>query len=113
MELHIHHHGDDKLFTEIKSINQKLITMAKTQAELAAEMNQISTQLTKVAGESKQTLDKVKELEEALNNQENVSPELQSAFDNLKAQVLVVDDLIPDVTTPTEPTELTDPNANL
>lgn len=106
MELHIHihhhNHGDDKLFIELKSINQKLITMAKTQAELAAEMNQISAQLTKVAGESKQTLDKVKELEEALNSQENVSPELQSAFDNLKAQVLVVDDLIPDVQPPIE-----------
>lgn len=110
IHIHVHHHGEEKLFTEINLINQNLVKMAKTQAEMAADMNLVSEQLTKVAGESKQTLDKVKELEDALSNQENVSPELQTAFDNLKAQVLVVDDLIPDAPT-TEPTPPTEPTA--
>lgn len=103
MDIHIHNHyySDPKVLSEIKSINLKLATMAKTQAELAADMNVVTGQIAKIAGESKQTLEKVKQLEDALNNQENVSPELQSAFDSLKAQVLVVDDLIPDVTPPT------------
>lgn len=63
---------------------------------MAADMNAMTQKVAKIGTESTKTLEKVAELEAALANQDNVSPELQTAFDNLKAQVTVVDDLIPD-----------------
>jgi C4-dicarboxylate-specific signal transduction histidine kinase len=86
----------------------KLNNVMATQQELAAQMNQLGAQLTNISNESKATLQKVAELEAVIGNQDNVSPELQTAFDNLKAQVQTVDDLIPDATTPVEaPAETT------
>ena len=67
-----------------------------TQLELAAQLNAISVQLGKVGAESSATLQKVADLEVALANAGNVSPELQAAFDAVKAQVQLVDDLVPD-----------------
>jgi septal ring factor EnvC (AmiA/AmiB activator) len=93
IHIHIHHHTNDELLKSIYKQNKKIIM---TQAELAEQMNEQTAKITKIGTESTKTLEKVAELEEALNNQDNVSPELQAAFDNLKAQVTVVDDLIPD-----------------
>lgn len=73
--------------------------MAK-QSELAQQLNDLGVQIGKISQESTATLQKVTELEEALANQDNVSPELQTAFDNLKEQVQKVDDLVPDSPTP-------------
>lgn len=104
MEIHIHvhhhNHGDDKLFTEIKSINQKLEIMAKTQAELAVEMTEVTEQLKKVGNESAKSVAKIAELEEVIKNLPNVEPALQDAFDAVKAQVKLVDDMVPDSTEP-------------
>lgn len=75
------------------------------QQDLAAEINKVSEQIAKIKTESTATLQKVSDLEQALANQDNVSPELQQAFDNLKAQVQTVDDLIPDAPATTEGTE--------
>lgn len=66
------------------------------QAELAAQLTEVTNQVAKIKTETQATLTKVTELETALANQDNVSPELQTAFDNLKAQVIAVDELIPD-----------------
>lgn len=71
------------------------------QQELAGELNKVTEQLKKIGTESAKTLDAVKKLEEQIANQE-VSAELQKAFDDLKAQVQIVDELVPDAT-PTEP----------
>lgn len=73
-----------------------------TQKELATQLTELTTNVAKIGEETQKTLQKVEELEAALSNQDNVSPELQSAFDALKEQVTVVDELIPDTTTPTE-----------
>lgn len=86
-------------------IHENQLKIMATQAELAQQLNQVATQVSKIGEESTKTLQKVEELEEALNNQDNVSPELQTAFDNLKAQVQTVDDLVVDTTVPTDPTE--------
>lgn len=72
-----------------------------TQAELAAQLKAVTAQIQKIGTETTKTLEKVSQLEDALNNQGNVTPELQTAFDELKAQVTTVDDLIADV--PIEP----------
>lgn len=74
--------------------NQKIIM--SSQAEIAQGITALSEQVKKIGEESKTTLQKVADLEAALSNQENVTPELQAAFDSLKQQVQAVDDLIPD-----------------
>lgn len=78
------------------STNLKLNKIMSKQSDLAADMATITAQVAKIGQESTATLQKVADLEAALANQDNVSPELQTAFDALKAQVTVVDDLIPD-----------------
>lgn len=71
------------------------------QQELAAGLATVSAQVSKIGDESTTTLAKVTALEDALNNQTgDVSPEVQAAFDALKAQVQVVDDLITDTAVP-------------
>jgi seryl-tRNA synthetase len=94
---HYYNNGGE-VISQLNSINQKLITMAKTQAELAAEMNEVNTQLGKIGNESAKTLQKVEELQAVIDNQPNVDPALQTAFDALKAQVKIVDDMVPDST---------------
>lgn len=81
---------------KLNLIISKLDQIMSTQAEIAAGLNAATDQLKKIATESSKTLQKVADLEAALNNQSNVTPELQAAFDALKTQVQVVDDLVPD-----------------
>jgi len=91
---------DDKLlhniWTHVQLIHEQNKQIMATQQELAAQINQISTQVGKIKDESNATLQKVQELQDVINNQGGVSPELQQAVDNLKAQVQVVDDLVTD-----------------
>lgn len=67
-----------------------------TQNELAQQLTDLASQISKIGTETSATLQKVADLEAALSNQDNVSPELQAAFDALKQQVQKVDDLVPD-----------------
>lgn len=78
-----------------KIYTNQLLIMA-TQAELAEQLNSVTTQIQKIGTEVTTTLQKVQELEDALGNEGEVSPALQTAFDNLKAQVTTVDNLIAD-----------------
>ena len=71
-----------------------------TQAELAASLAVVSAQVTKIGVETSATLAKVAELEAALANAGNTSPEVDAALEALKAQVQVVDDLVVDAPTP-------------
>lgn len=77
-------------------IIQKLNSISMTQEELAQGLADVTAQVAKIGVESKTTLQKVSDLEAALAGQDNVSPAVQTAFEALKAQVQVVDDLIPD-----------------
>lgn len=96
----IHIHNDfGPLLESFLSIHQKLEKIMSTQTEFAAQVQAISTQVAKIGEESKITLQKVIDLEAALANQDNVSPELQAAVDELKQQVQVVDDLVADAPT--------------
>lgn len=67
-----------------------------TQAELTQGLTDLKEQVSKIGVESSKTLEKVAELQAVIDGMGNVSPELQAAFDALKAQVQVTDDLIPD-----------------
>jgi seryl-tRNA synthetase len=91
-----------EIFKELKLLNQQNVKIMANQQELAAQINEISGTITKIKGETQTTLDKVQELQDVINNQGGVSAELQAAVDNLKAQVQVVDELIPDAPPPVE-----------
>lgn len=67
-----------------------------TQEEMVGQLGQLTEQVSKIGAETTALVGKVADLEAALANQANVSPELQTAFDALKAQVQTVDDLVPD-----------------
>lgn len=88
--------GTAEILQKLNILNTKIEKIMATQAQLAEQLNTVTAQIAKIGTESTKTLQKVTELEEALANQDSVSPALQTAFDNLKAQVTVVDDLIPD-----------------
>lgn len=75
-------------------------TLIMNQQELASALEAVSAQVAKIGTESSATLQKVTDLEAAIQNAGQVSPEVQTAFDALKAQVQVVDDLIPDAPVP-------------
>lgn len=71
----------------------------------AAEVKAITANVQKIGAESSATLDKVTALEEALANAGGIPQDVQDAFEELKAQVKVVDDLVADAApeTPEEP----------
>lgn len=77
-----------------------------TNAELVQGMSDLGAQVQKIGAETSTTLQKVSDLEAAIAGAGGVDPSVQAAFEALKAQVQVVDDLIPDapVVTPEEPT---------
>lgn len=77
--------------------------MAK-QSEMATDMKAVTAQVAKIGEESKKTLAVVAELQAVIDGLDNVTPELQAAFDALKIQVTAVDDLIPDTPAPPTPT---------
>lgn len=77
-------------------ITRKLAILMSTQAELATQLRTVTAQIQKISAESSKTLQKVTDLQAVIDSGAAVSPELQAAVDELKAQVQLVDDLVPD-----------------
>lgn len=75
----------------------KIKSMAKTQAEAAQQLTDFLTQLGKAKAE---ILAKIQELQDAAGN-DDLSPELQAAIDNLTPAVQALDDIVADAPTPT------------
>lgn len=92
IDLHVWFHDDPATHL----ILTKLEKMMATQAELAASLAAVSAQVSKIGTESSATLQKVADLEAALAAAGNTTPEVDAALAALKAQVQVVDDLVPD-----------------
>lgn len=90
----------NSIYAYVKLIHQQNLQIMATQTELIQTINAISTQVGKIKDESTATLNKVTELQDIIDNQGGVSPELQAAVDQLKAQVQVVDDLVADTPAP-------------
>lgn len=67
-----------------------------TQAAIVATLTALSTQVAKIGEESKVTLQNVTDLEAAIANANTSTPEVDAALAALKAQVQMVDDLVPD-----------------
>lgn len=76
-------------------INWKLDKIMATEAELAAQLQDNTAQIQKIGTETRSLLDKVQQLLDQIASAQ-VSPELQAAADGVKAQLQVVDDLVPD-----------------
>jgi hypothetical protein len=51
LHIHQHSHGDDKLFTEIKSINQKLNTMGQVNDEIKSLLTDIDASTNNIAAD--------------------------------------------------------------
>lgn len=67
-----------------------------TQQELAQQLTETTAKIDKIGGETRSLLTKIQELTDAVNNAGNVSPEVEAALQALKAQVDIVDSLVPD-----------------
>lgn len=96
-DIHVHHHADQALLDALHRLEQKLMT---TQAELAAQLQALAAQAEKSRGEVVAAVgalnSRVAELEQALANAGQVSPEVEAAFAAVKNAVQAVDDLNPD-----------------
>jgi hypothetical protein len=85
------------LITRIDSL-RRIIEM--NQHELAQELVNVTEKVNKIGTETTALLGKVDELQAAIEQAGNVTPEVQTALDALKAQAQTVDDLVPDATAP-------------
>ncbi len=100
--------GDEAASCKILS---HLHTIMSTQQELATQLRTVTAQLNKISTESTATLNKVTELQAIIDGGAPISDELQTAFDELKAQIQRVDDLVPDVGGPTGPSGPSGPSS--
>lgn len=96
-EIHVHHH---KAGADLRRLLHPLVLQGnlimQTQNELAADLAVVTEAVAKIGAETVVTLQKVTDLEAALASGGMTSPEVDAALQALKAQVQVVDDLIPD-----------------
>jgi chromosome segregation ATPase len=91
IHIHIHQHLNDEHLI-IKKLNQIIME----QSELAAQLTELQTQTEKAKAE---IIAKIADLETALSAADDVTPEVQAAFDALKASVQGVDDIVADAPT--------------
>lgn len=103
-DLHVHFHGPITVQVSLpgilEALNQlkELITM--NQAEAIAALQDATTQIQKIGDETRTLVQKVADLTVLVEQQASVSPELAAAIEAVKAQVQVVDDLVPDAPPP-------------
>lgn len=77
-------------------IQYKVDKIMATQAQLAADLALVAAQVAKIGGETQALLQRIADLEAALANSGNLTPEVEAALAALKAQVQIVDDLVAD-----------------
>lgn len=93
--LDIYHHVEPlELQSLLAELKELLLT---TQAELAQQLTALGTQVDKAHTEIVQ---KVSDLEAAIQAAGNVTPEVEAALDALRTKVQVLDDLNPDTAPP-------------
>lgn len=86
--------------TQMNTLWKEVKQIMATQQELVQQLTDLTANVTKIGAETTTLIQKVTDLEAALAGQANVTPELQAAFDALKAQVVAVDELVPDQPAP-------------
>lgn len=87
------------IYYNLKEINMSF------QEQLVNDLGEVLVRLGKVEAESRTLLARIDELTDIIGQEpELISPELAAAVEALKAQVAVIDDLVPDaVEEPAEP----------
>jgi len=88
--VHYHFYGSDP------QLNNRLESIMTTQAQLAAQLTALAEQATKAKNE---VLAKFDELQVAITNAGNVTPEVETALAALATAVQATDDLVPDAPT--------------
>lgn len=83
-------------FVELKEF------LMATQSEVAQTLTDLTAQVAKIGDETRTLLDRIADLQEAVDNAGSVDPAVLDALAALQAQVTVVDDLVPD-SAPEEP----------
>jgi len=100
MRLDVYVHVVDECPKTLERILDSILTlrnrMMASQAELAADLQTVKSQVEKIGTETAATLRKVTDLEEALAAAGGTTPEVDEAVRALKEQVKVVDDLVAD-----------------
>lgn len=84
---------------QLVNINRKVNKQMATQAEHAAALQGIATQLGKVDTEIQGLKSKISDLETALQNAGSTTPEVDAALQAVKDAVQKVDDEVPDAPT--------------
>ena len=78
------------------SLQQKVIDIMTTQAEVVATIAAIGEKLAKIGTETVSLKEQIQELQALLGDGSDASPELVAAVEALAAQAQVVDDLVQD-----------------
>lgn len=71
-----------------------------SQAQLASDLITVKESVAKIGNETSALVQKVADLEAAIGNAGETSPEVDSALQALKDQIQVVDELVADVPAP-------------
>lgn len=108
MQIHVHIHDHrqstqllEKILETVINNKHKLNQMAKTTEEVLAELDSISTTVTKIGTETSASLTKIAELQAAVDAAGGVPQSVQDKIDALQTQLQTVDDLVPDAPAPT------------
>jgi uncharacterized coiled-coil protein SlyX len=104
-----------KIMASQKVITEDVVKLTETLTQTNTKLATATTLATKIGTETDTLSQRIKDLEEALANQDNASPELVAAVEALKVQaaaqtaavdalstgLTTVDEKVPDATTPT------------
>jgi ribosomal protein RSM22 (predicted rRNA methylase) len=91
-------HQTDRILDRIQQLENKIMA---TQAEIAAQLRTQTDVINKIGVETDKSLQLIKDLQTAVDNQTNATPELIDAANALAAQLKIVDDKVPDTLPPT------------
>lgn len=80
----------------IDAIDELKEQIMATQEQLAADLAAVTANVSKIGDETRTLLSKIDDLTAAVAAAGNTTPEVDAALAALKAQVAVVDDLVPD-----------------
>lgn len=111
IHIHLHLQQDPAIQLQLQQMGQALSILLRrteqimvTQADAAKQLTDVKDELVKVQSETRGLLDKITELETAVQNAANVSPELQAAVDGVVEAAGTVDSMVPDASQLPPPT---------
>ena len=84
IHIHIHHHGDDKLFTEIKSINSKIEKMSEKLDAINEQLSSINESTNNIAADLDRLAERINGGLTA-DEADSVVSQLKATSDQLKA----------------------------